>query len=335
MPPPAGDNGENEGRQAFRWLPSLLRTRRMAFRDYYATLGVERDVDEGALRKAYRALARKYHPDVSEEPDADSRFKAITEAYDVLKDAKKRALYDQYGEHWKAISEGRAAPPGDPHQDFRSAGFDPSDFQGFDGGGGFDPNDMGSVFETFFRQRANRARPGTDVEARIQLGLEEAFAGGKRTIQLGGDNGETRSLEVTIPPGVRSGQRLRLRGEGSPGHNAASGDLYLRIELAPHEVFQLDGDDLVATLTLAPWEAVLGTSVKQKTLTGEVTLKVPAGSTAGRRIRLPGKGYGTEGSRGDLFLEIQIDVPKEIGDEERAAWEALRDASTHRPRGAR
>ncbi len=311
----------------------------MAFRDYYATLGVERDVDQGALRKAYRALARKYHPDVSEEPDADARFKAITEAYDVLKDAKKRALYDQYGEHWKAISEGRAAPPGNPQQDFRSAGFDPADYQGFDGGGfdggGFDPNDMGSVFETFFRQRANRPRPGTDVEARMELGLEEASQGGKRSIQLGGENGSTRSLEVTIPPGIRSGQRLRLRGEGNPGHNAASGDLYLRIDLAPHDLFRLDGDDLVATLTLAPWEAVLGTSVKQRTLSGEVTLKVPAGTTAGRRIRLGGKGYGAEGSRGDLFLEIQIDVPKEVTDEERAAWEALREASGYQPRGER
>src|SRR5688572_1032245 len=312
----------------------------MAYKDYYQVLGIARTASEEDVKQAYRKLARKYHPDVSKEKDAEQRFKDLNEAHDVLKDAKKRALYDQYGEAWKAAAEGRA-PSGAEHapEDFRAQGFDfdPSEFQG---------QDFSSIFEQFFGGRV-RGGPrrggaryadawpdiGADREATIELPIEEAFRGGERGISLmDPSSGEQRSYNVRIPPGVRSGQRIRLAGQGGRGGDGA-GDLYLRVQLRPSQQFRLDGDDVYTPLPVTPWEAALGATVSLTTLDGSVRLKVPPGSSTGRKIRLKGKGYPTsEGSRGDLFAELRVEVPSELSAEERELLERWAALSKFNPR---
>lgn len=315
----------------------------MAYKDYYQVLGVPRTASEDDVKQAYRKLARKYHPDVSKEKDAEQRFKDLNEAHDVLKDPKKRALYDQYGEDWKAIAEGRAPRPGAQHapEDFRAQGFDfdPSEFQG---------QDFSSIFEQFFGGRARAAGGarrggvryaedwpdiGADREATIELPVEEAFRGGERGISLmDPSSAEQRSYNVRIPAGVRSGQRIRLAGQGGRGGDGA-GDLYLRIQLRPSEQFRLDGDDVYTPLPVTPWEAALGASVSLATLDGSVRLKVPAGSSTGRKIRLKGKGYPTaSGERGDLFAEVRVEVPPTLAPEERELLERWATLSKFNPR---
>lgn len=313
----------------------------MAYKDYYQVLGIPRTASEDDVKQAYRKLARKYHPDVSKEKDAEQRFKDLNEAHDVLKDEKKRALYDQYGEAWKAAAEGRAPSPGAEHapDDFRAQGFDfdPSEFQG---------QDFSSIFEQFFgggaRGGARRggvryadAWPdvGADREASIELPIEEAFRGGERGISLmDPSSGEQRSYNVRIPAGVRSGQRIRLAGQGGRGGDG-DGDLYLRVQLRPSQQFRLDGDDVYTPLPVTPWEAALGASVSLTTLDGSVRLKVPAGSSTGRKIRLKGKGYpNAQGGRGDLFAEVRVEVPAELSAEERELLERWAALSKFNPR---
>jgi curved DNA-binding protein len=313
----------------------------VAYKDYYQVLEIPRTASEDDVKQAYRKLARKYHPDVSKEKDAEQRFKDLNEAHDVLKDAKKRALYDQYGDAWKAAAEGRAPSPGAERapEDFRAQGFDfdPSEFQG---------QDFSSIFEQFFggqvRGGARRggvrytdAWPdvGADREATIELPVEEAFRGGERGISLmDPSTGEQRSYNVRIPAGVRSGQRIRLAGQGGRGGDGA-GDLYLRVQLRPSEQFRLDGDDVYTPLPVTPWEAALGASVSLPTLDGSVRLKVPAGSSTGRKIRLKSKGYPTaDGGRGDLFAELRVEVPSELTAEERELLERWAALSEFNPR---
>ena len=312
----------------------------MAYKDYYQVLEIPRTASEEDVKQAYRKLARKYHPDVSKEKDAEQRFKDLNEAHDVLKDPKKRALYDQYGEHWKAAAEGRAPSPGAERarEDFRAQGFDfdPSDFQG---------QDFSSIFEQFFggRTRSGGRRGGVrftedwpdvgaDREATIELPIDEAFRGGERGISLvDPDSGEQRSYNVRIPAGVRSGQRIRLAGQGGRGSDG-SGDLYLRVQLRPSEQFRLQGDDVYTTLPVTPWEAALGATVTLPTLDGSVRVKVPAGSSSGRRIRLKGKGYPSNGERGDLYAEVRVEVPPSLSDEERALLERWAALSRFNPR---
>lgn len=316
----------------------------MAYKDYYQVLEIPRTASEEDVRQAYRRLARKYHPDVSKEKDAEQRFKDLNEAHDVLKDPKKRALYDQYGEHWKAAAEGRVPGPGAERarEDFRAQGFDfdPSDFQG---------QDFGSIFEQFFggqfRGGVGRGRRGgvryaeewpdvgADREATIELPVDDAFRGGERGISLvDPESGEQRSYNVRIPAGVRSGQRIRLAGQGGRGSDGA-GDLYLRVQLRPSPRFRLDGDDVYTPLPVAPWEAALGATVSVPTLDGSVRLKVPAGSSSGRKIRLKGKGYPDgSGGRGDLYVELRVDVPASLSAEERALLERWASLSQFNPR---
>lgn len=311
----------------------------MAYKDYYQVLGVPRTASEEDIKQAYRKLARKYHPDVSKEPDAEQRFKDLNEAHDVLKDDKKRPLYDQYGEAWRAAAEGRAPSPGAERapDDFRAQGFDfdPSQFQG---------QDFGSIFEQFFGGRARGTRRGgvrygedfpdlgADREATIELPLDEAFRGGERGISLlDPESGEQRTYNVRIPAGVRSGQRIRLAGQGSRGGDG-SGDLYLRVHLRPSDHFRLDGDDVYTPLPVTPWEAALGATVTLPTLDGSVRIKVPAGSSSGRKIRLKGKGYPGSNERGDLYAEIRVDVPPSLSDEERDLLERWAAVSKFNPR---
>jgi curved DNA-binding protein len=313
----------------------------VAYKDYYQVLEIPRTASEDDVKQAYRKLARKYHPDVSKEKDAEQRFKDLNEANDVLKDPKKRALYDQYGEAWKAAAEGRAPSPGAERapEDFRAQGFDfdPSEFQG---------QDFSSIFEQFFggRVRGGARRGGVryadawpdvgaDREATIELPIEEAFRGGERGISLmDPSTGEQRSYNVRIPAGVRSGQRIRLAGQGGRGGDGA-GDLYLRVQLRPSEQFRLDGDDVYTPLPVTPWEAALGASVSLPTLDGSVRLKVPAGSSTGRKIRLKAKGYPSgDGGRGDLFAELRVEVPSELTAEERELLERWAALSKFNPR---
>ena len=305
----------------------------MAYKDYYEVLGVARTASDDEIRRAYRKLARKYHPDVSREANAEQQFKDVNEANDVLKDEQKRALYDRYGQDWKAAAEGHPPPP--PNQrvaeDFGAAGFDPSEYP-----------DMGSVFEAFFGGpfRAGRGAggrggqdSGADQEATIELDLEEAFRGGERSLSLVDPNsGEQKQYKVRIPAGVRAGQRIRLVGQGARGADGA-GDLYLLVRLRPTEAFRLEGNDVYTALPVTPWEAALGASITLRTLDGSVRIKVPAGSSSGRKIRLAGKGYpSAPGTRGDLYAELRIVVPSELSPEEQKLVQRWAEISAFRPR---
>jgi curved DNA-binding protein len=316
----------------------------VAYKDYYQVLEVPRTASEDDVKQAYRRLARKYHPDVSKEKDAEQRFKDLNEAHDVLKDSKKRALYDQYGEAWKAVAEGHP-PPGAERatEDFRAQGFD------------FDPSqmgDLGSIFEQFFGGRvrgAGRTRGGvrsvdpryddawpdvgSDREATIELSIEDAFKGGERSLSLvDPQSGEQRTYNVRIPPAVRPGQRIRLAGQGARG-SSSPGDLYLRIQLRPSERFRFEGEDVVTLLPVTPWEAALGAAVTLPTLDGRVRIKVPAGTSSGRRIRLKNKGYPTaDGERSDLYAEVRIEVPQTLGPQEKELLERWAALSKFNPR---
>jgi len=288
----------------------------MQFKDYYQTLGVSRDVTEEDLKKAYRRLARKYHPDVSKEADAETHFKEINEAYEVLKDPEKRAVYDRLGSQYRAGDAFRAPP-------------------GWDGGPQFDVEGMGGgfsdFFETLFRGQGRRsgfggARRGNDQVASVVLPLEEAYRGGQRRISLSGPGG-TRTLEVQIPAGVMSGQRIRLAGQGEAGTGGGAGDLYLDLEIAPHPLFRLEGRDIHLDLPVTPWEAVLGATITVPTLGGPVQVQVPPGSQSGRRLRLKGRGF--PGSPpGNQYLNLQIQIPPIGSDREKALYEELSRIST-------
>jgi curved DNA-binding protein len=313
------------------------------YKDYYAILGVKKDASEDEIQKAYRKLARKFHPDVNKAPEAEAKFKEIGEAYEVLKDPDKRQKYDQYGSAWKQARQTGAPPPGweGVHFDFGQGG------GGFDFGGG--GGDFSSFFDMLFggRQGARGARGsgfgfggqgfggGGDSEATISLSLEEAVRGGKREITLQDPNtGQRKTLSVRIPEGVRAGQRIRLAGQGQPGMNGgAPGDLYLRIEIEPDSRFKVDGANLQTPVPVTPWEAALGGEAEVQTLDGPVRVKIPAGSSTGKKIRLRGRGLPQAGGeKGDLIAEIRIVVPETLSERERELFEQLAEASSFRAR---
>jgi curved DNA-binding protein len=297
----------------------------VAYRDYYETLGVPRGASNEEIRRAYRKLARENHPDVNKDPGAEDRFKEIAEAYEVLRDPEKRERYDRLGSDWRAGEDVSGA-----------SGFGGFEGVSFDFGDGAGFGDFSDLFESMFGRsgmRGARSRPrrGSDLEAELELSLEEAFTGGKRWVTLAGE----RSYEVTIPPGVRDGQRIRLAGEGGEGPGGGPvGDLFLRVRLRRHPRFRLDGDDLRTKLPVSPWEAALGATVELKTLDGSrAQVKVPQGSSCGRRLRLRGEGWPRRGGgRGDLYAEVEILVPKKPSREEREAFERLAEVSSFDPR---
>ncbi len=303
----------------------------VASQDYYEALGVPRDASLDDIRRAYRNLARRLHPDVSKEPGAEDRFKAISEAYDVLRDPEKRARYDDFGADWKARQQGGRAENGfDRGSGFRDVRVD-------FGSGGF-----GDIFGDIFGGRTGRAGRGGfegfsfrggDQEAELQLSLEEAAAGGRRRLSLG----DGRELEVEIPPGTRDGQRIRLPGQGSPGTGEGeSGDLFLRVRLKPHPRFRVEGRDLYVDLAVSPWEAALGADVPVPTLDGRAKVKVPPGSSSGRRLRLRGQGLPGGGeSAGDLYAVVMIHVPKKLSRRQRQLFEQLASTSKFDPRRRR
>jgi|SRR5690606_21615242 curved DNA-binding protein len=311
----------------------------MKYKDYYQILGVARDASEEDIRKAYRRLARKYHPDVSKEPNAEERFKEIGEAYEVLKDKDKRAAYDRLGRY--RPGEEFRPPPGWTEEFARG-------FGGAAGRGGFaEEVDLSDLFSELFGGGARRggrgfAMPGQDFEATVQLSLEEAARGTEVTLHLnvpeydaeGLPRRVARSVTVRIPKGVTDGQKLRVPGKGGPGVNGGPpGALYLDIRLRPHRLFRPSGHDLYLELPLAPWEAALGTTVEVPTLDGKVRLKIAPGSRAGQQLRLAGKGLPRPGGgHGDLYAVLQIVTPSAISARERELYQELARVSNFDPR---
>ena len=324
--------------------------------DFYETLGVGRDADQDEIQRAYRKLARTYHPDVNKDPGAEGRFKDVAEAYDVLSDPDTRKRYDAFGADFRQVppdvdpetwararaGAGRGAGPGrsrarpDPGGErvwySSSVGDEDIDLEdllgsmGFGGRGGF----AGSG------RRGWGPMAGADQEAEIELSVEGAYRGGRRSITISGPGGP-RTLEVTIPPGVLDGQRIRLAGQGGQGtEGAAAGDLYLVVRIAPHPRYRLEGRDIYVELPLAPWEAALGTTVVVDTPGGEAKVTVPRGSSSGRRLRLRKRGLpDPRGQPGDLYAEVRIMVPSTLTDEERRLFEELGRVSTFDPRKGR
>ena len=317
--------------------------------DFYQTLGVPRNASQDEIQRAYRQLARTYHPDINHDPRAEDRFKEVSEAYDVLSDPQTRHRYDAFGrdfrqvpedvdpETWRRSQAGARAGAGRGGGRTRSSagtgGFD------FNSGGDIDIDDLlGGIFGGrgggFGSRRGFGPIPGADQEAEIELTVEEAYHGGRRSITLTGGDGTRQSFDVTIPPGVTDGQRIRLAGQGGRGSDGArNGDLYLIVRMAPHPRYRLEGRDLYVELRLAPWEAALGTSVAVDTPGGEVKVKVPGGTSSGRRIRLRGRGLpNPKGKAGDLYAEARIMVPARLSRAERRLFEQLAAESDFDPR---
>ncbi len=308
--------------------------------DYYEVLGVKRGAADDEIKKAYRQLARKFHPDLNPgDKKSEEQFKQVQEAYDVLSNAEDRKLYDQYGENWRAVKAGAGAPPpgwegAHAQQSTRGPGTRPGgfDFNDFDfgsfrasGEGGFD------IFEELFggAGRGRGSDRGRDVEAELELSLEEAHQGGRRTLQM-----QSKTIDVNIPAGVRDGSTVRLAGQGGAGTNGSEpGDLYLHIRLRPHPVFRVNGDDVEVELPIAPWEAVLGAKVEAPTIEGRVEVTVPAGAKSEQRLRLRGQGLSKRnGGRGDEYVRLKIVVPSNVSAEERRLFEELKRVSRFEPR---
>ncbi|WP_219470580.1 DnaJ C-terminal domain-containing protein [Nonomuraea rhizosphaerae] len=307
-------------------------------RDFYEVLGVGRDADQDEIQRAYRKLVRKYHPDVNKDPGAENAFKEISEAYSVLSDPEMRRRYDAFGHDFRQVP-----PDVDPEQYARARSRARSGAGARGGGGQWRTSDgfgtgagdidledlLGGMFDSRGRRSWGPVQ-GADQEAELTLPVEDAYRGGRRTITLGGG----RRLDVTIPPGVTDGQRIRLAGQGGQGSQGAQpGDLYLVVRIAEHPRYRVEGRDLHTYLPLAPWEAALGATVAIDTPGGEAKLKVPPGTSTGRRLRLRGRGMpNPRGKPGDLFAEVRIVVPPKLTEEERRLFEQLAATSRFDPR---
>ena len=323
----------------------------MQFKDYYKILGIDRDAGQDEIKKAYRKLAHRYHPDISKDPEGEEKFKEVNEAYKTLKDPELRKAYDELGTH-------RAGEQFKPPPDWAShfsqpggGGFSTGDYAS---AGGFEGIDLSELFEELARSRSGArggqgsraghgfAMPGQDFEVAAKISLEQAFTGTLLDLHLDmpeyDPEGRLRRVPVEfkarIPKGVVNGQRLRLAGKGGKGmHGGPSGDLYLQIEFNEHPIFKPQDHDLYLDLPISPWEAALGLQVQVPTLDGAVSLKIPAGVQAGRKLRLQGKGLPKPKSgEGDLLVIIGIAVPTHLSDEEKRLLEALREKGSFNPR---
>ncbi len=315
----------------------------MKFKDYYEALGVARDASDADIKKAYRKLAHKYHPDVSKDPDGEEKFKSVAEAYATLKDPEKRAAYDQLGRH-RAGED--FVPPRDWQQHYAHQPFG----NGGAGGAHFEDIDLSDLFAAFAshdgggraRPRARAARPGQDFEVSAPVTLEQIHAGAEIDIELslpetgadGMPHRVAKTFRVKIPKGAEDGQRLRLAGKGGAGtKGGGNGDLYIVLALQPHPLYRLTGRDLYLDLPLAPWEAVLGASVEVPTLAGIVEMNIPAGTSAGRKLRLARRGLpSAKGEPGDLYAIVRIEVPASPSARERELYGELQKASSFEPR---
>ena len=328
------------------------------YKDYYKLLGVERTTSKEDIAKAYKKLARQYHPDLNpNNKEAESKFKEIKEAYEVLRDDEKRRLYDQLGPNWEHGQNFQGAPGFEGFNfnganfSFGGSGAGPGGAGGFSdffemifGGAhnagpnaGYGANQFGAdPFGSFGGNRGGRApkRRGSDIETSITLTLEDAYRGGKKNITLQGSAGDSRSLEVSIPRGMKPGGRIRLAGQGQPGFNGGqTGDLYLKVQIAPHSQYNIEGNNIIYTLPLAPWEAALGAKVRVPTLDGEVELSIAPGTGSGRKLRLRDRGLGSGHNRGDQLVVVQIQVPSKMDDSEKELWQALAEKSSFKARG--
>lgn len=316
----------------------------MKYKDYYSILGVERAASHDDIKKAYRKLARKYHPDVSKDPKGEEKFKEIAEAYQTLKDTEKRAAYDRLGSYQSGQD---FEPSRDWGKEFNT--------QFNDGEASFEGVDLSDLFASFARHRGgtgggsdgNRAHanfqiPGEDYEVAARINLEDAYLGTQVALDLsmptydeqGRMRRESRSFQARIPKGATDGQRLRLRGQGGKGHNGGrDGDLYLTIKLNPHPLYRVDGHDLYIDLLLAPWEAALGATIEVPTLGGPVNLKVAAAINSGQQLRLGKRGLPKPGGGdGDLFALVKIVMPAELSEREKTLFKELAEGSTFNPR---
>ena len=303
----------------------------MKYKDYYQILGVQRDADEATIKRAYRRLARKFHPDVSKEPNAEERFKEVAEAYEVLRDAEKRAAYDSLGRQWRA-GDDFTPPPGWRHGE-RSLN---EDFAFRD------------LFESLFGVGGARSGVrredifGGDAQHVIEVDLEEAFKGTERslriepaTVAFGGQPHEQgRTVRVRVPARITHGQRIRLSGQGHAGPGGRRGDLFLEVHLRPHRQFEVQGRDIHLRLPVTPWEAALGASVQVPTLGGKVDLRVPPGTQSGQRLRLKGRGLGTSPA-GDQYVRIEIMMPPVKSDADRELLKKMAQQMPFDPRAER
>jgi curved DNA-binding protein len=311
------------------------------YKDYYQILGVPKQASQDEIKRSYRKLARKYHPDVSKEPDAEERFKELGEAYEVLKDPEKRAAYDQLGADWKAGQEGFKPPPNwNDNFEFTGGGYTTDAGQSAD---------FSDFFESLFGRRPSnqeyaaganrRTQPlrGEDSHAKIHIELADAYQGVTRSISLRTNQLDEnhrpqlveRTLNIKIPKGIRKGQSIRLPNQGNPGFNGGeAGDLYLEIEFNPHPLYSLEGRDVSLKLPIAPWEAALGTKVKVPTPAGEVEMKIPANSSSGKRLRLKGRGLPSQ-EPGDFYVTLEIVLPNQLSDTEKALYESLQQAAAN------
>ncbi|TQV85157.1 J domain-containing protein [Exilibacterium tricleocarpae] len=311
----------------------------MEYKDYYKVLGLDRSASQADIKRSYRKLARKYHPDVSKEADADERFKELGEAYEVLRDPEKRGAYDQLGANWDSGQDFRPPPDWAEGFEFHGGGFTGADTAGFSDffeslfGGGFGAGPRHSGGGQFSRR-------GEDTYSRVSIDLEDAYRGCTRTItlrhsELGPDGRpllRDRTLNVTIPKGIRQGQQIRLAGQGGAGlGQGAAGDLYLEVQYRPHSLYRAEGRDVYLDLPVAPWEAALGASIKVPTPGGTVDLKIPSGSGSGGKLRL--KGRGIPGSPpGDLYAVIQVTVPRADSATAQALYREMQEKLDYNPR---
>ncbi len=298
-----------------------------AYKDYYKVLGVERNASEKEIKSAYRKLARKYHPDVNpNDKTAEERFKEISEAYEVLSDSEKRAKYDQFGQYWESVGAG-GAPGGQPQ--WEGFTFDFGDFGKESGGFGSGDTGFSDFFEMLFgsgavgsRRTRRTAAPakGRDIESEMTISLEDAYHGAKKTFELGG-----KRIEVTIPKGVKDGQRIRLSSQGESGP-AGKGDLYIKIKIREHPIYNRKDDDLYVDIPVDYIIAALGGEVIVPTLSGRVTMKIPPRTSGGRTFRLPGQGMPKikGGGMGNLYAKVRVQIPEHISDKERELLEQIK-----------
>lgn len=313
----------------------------MEFKDYYEVMGVGRDATQDEIKRAYRKLARKYHPDVSKDPDAEEKFKQLGEAYEVLKDPEKRAAYDQLGENWKAGQDFHPPPDWDAGFEFRGGGFTGGAAEGVDYSDFFESL-FGGGFRTSGARGGGFHARGQDTHAKVLIDLEDAYRGAVRHITLqvpevdpaGHVVTRQRTLKVNIPRGVREGQRIRLAGQGAPGiGEGPAGDLYLEIAFKPHPFYRVEGRDVYLDLPVTPWEAALGGKVKVPTPGGVLDLKIPAGSNTGKKMRLKGKGIPAK-QPGDFYVELKVMTPPAVTDDDKEFYRQMQQKFSYNPRSA-
>jgi curved DNA-binding protein len=309
------------------------------FRDYYEIMGVDRNATQDEIKRAYRKLARKYHPDINKDADAEEKFKEMGEAYEVLKDPEKRAAYDQLGQSYKSGQDFTPPPGWDAGFEFSGGGF-----EGAAGSAAFS-----DFFETLFGHggfAAGRGQAGgfhargQNHHAKILIDLEDAIHGATRTITLqvpevdlqGHVQTRTRTLNVNIPKGVKQGQQIRLAGQGAPGvGQGGKGDLYLEIEFRPHSFYHVEGHDIYLDLPVTPWEAALGGTVKVPTPSGIVEMKIPPGSSSGKKMRLKGRGIPAK-TAGDFYVVLKISLPEANSDKAKALYQQMQSELNFNPR---